>query len=254
MTFSKLISSIRRSPNNSGNRIYKLNRFTPHCFVGWVDTKRIGDEFEQASRQASCNYGIGKQGDIIGIVPEEYRSWCSDSKDNDNRAITVECASNNVYPYDMTMQTYNSLVKLAVDICKRNGKKRMTWIPDKTKALKYQPADDEMLITVHRWFAAKSCPGDWLYNRLGSFAEQVTTELTPNYYRVQLGAFKYDFYAKAYLATVKKKGFSDAFIAYGADGIKRIQVGAYEIYNNAYQMLSKVKAAGFKDAYITTSK
>ncbi len=36
---------------------------------------------------------------------------------------------------------------------------------------------DEMVLTVHRWFANKSCPGDWLYNRLGDLADKVTAAL-----------------------------------------------------------------------------
>ena len=34
-----------------------------------------------------------------------------------------------------------------------------------------------MVLTVHRWFANKSCPGDWLYNRLGNLADEVTAQL-----------------------------------------------------------------------------
>lgn len=61
---------------------------------------------------------------------------------------------------------YDSLIKLCVDICQRNGKSKLLWFGDKNKTLAYQPKDDEMIITVHRWFANKSCPGDWLYERL----------------------------------------------------------------------------------------
>lgn len=34
-----------------------------------------------------------------------------------------------------------------------------------------------MVLTVHRWFANKSCPGNWLYNRLSDLAEKVTAQL-----------------------------------------------------------------------------
>ena len=34
-----------------------------------------------------------------------------------------------------------------------------------------------MIITCHRFFAVKSCPGDWLYNRLGDLAAKVTATL-----------------------------------------------------------------------------
>ena len=72
---------------------------------------------------------------------------------------------------------YNSLVKLCIDICKRNGKKKLLWLGDKNKTLNYAPAADEMILTVHRWFANKSCPGNWLYARLGDLAARVTAAL-----------------------------------------------------------------------------
>ena len=76
---------------------------------------------------------------------------------------------------------YNKLIKLCIDICKRNKKKKLLWFKDKNKSLSYKPKPDEMVLTVHRWFANKSCPGDWLYSRLGNVAKEVTKALnTPN--------------------------------------------------------------------------
>ena len=74
----------------------------------------------------------------------------------------------------MNDAVYDSLIKLCVDICQRNSKSKLFWFGDKNKTLAYQPKDDEMIITVHRWFANKSCPGDWLYERLGDLASRVT--------------------------------------------------------------------------------
>ena len=34
-----------------------------------------------------------------------------------------------------------------------------------------------MILTVHRWFANKSCPGNWMYARMGDLAEKVTKAL-----------------------------------------------------------------------------
>jgi len=73
---------------------------------------------------------------------------------------------------------YQSLITLCIDICRRNGKKKLLWFADKATALAYEPAAGEMLITVHRWFANKSCPGDWLFSRLGDVAAKVTEALT----------------------------------------------------------------------------
>lgn len=105
---------------------------------------------------------IGADGRIGLCVDEQNRSWCSSSRDNDQRAVTIECASDLTEPYTMNDKVYASLVNLCVDICRRNGKKKLVWIADRDKALRYEVKDEEMLLTVHRWFARKSCPGNWL--------------------------------------------------------------------------------------------
>ena len=110
-------------------------------------------------------------------MEEKNRSWCSSSRENDQRAITIECASDTSAPYAMNSKVYESLIKLCTDICQRNGKKKLLWFADKAKALNYTPKADEMVLTVHRWFANKSCPGDWLYSRLGDLAAKVTADL-----------------------------------------------------------------------------
>ena len=110
-------------------------------------------------------------------VEEKNRSWCSSSAANDQRAVTIECASDSKAPYAFKDVVYEKLIQLCTDICKRNGKTRLLWLGDKDKTLGYTPAPDEMVLTVHRWFANKSCPGDWMYARMGDLAEKVTAAL-----------------------------------------------------------------------------
>ena len=176
-TNSSLVEYTKISPNQSGTRNHSIDRISPHCVVGQCNIESLGAWFAQSAAQASSNYGIGKDGRIGMFVPESNRSWCTSSAANDNRAVTIECASDTYAPYAMTDAVYQSLIKLCTDICRRNGKKKLLWISDKNKALSYNPAADEMIITVHRWFAAKSCPGDWLYSRLGDLALKVTSAL-----------------------------------------------------------------------------
>ena len=177
MSFSKLATVFVASPNRNKPRANKVIYFTPHCMVGQMTAKRCGELFAKSSYQASSNYGIGTNGEIAGYVDEEDRSWCTSSAWNDNRAITVECASDTKHPYAMNDKVWNSLIDLAVDICQRYGKTKMLWFNDKKTTLNYKPKDNEMVITVHRWFAAKACPGDWLYKRLGKFADHVNDRL-----------------------------------------------------------------------------
>lgn len=221
MSNSGLVVYTKLSPNHSGQRTHSIDRITPHCVVGQLSCESICGCFTSPEREASCNYGIGTDGRISLCVEEKNRSWCSSSNANDQRAVTIECASDKTEPYAMTDAVYQSLIKLCVDICKRNGKTKLLWFGDKDKSLNYEPASDEMVITVHRWFANKSCPGDWLYSRLGDLAAKVTA---------QLGG---------------STGTSDSGVLY------RVQVGAYSKKENADAMLAKIKAAGF-DAFIST--
>jgi hypothetical protein len=115
----------------------------------------------------------------VGLyVEEKNRSWCSSSSANDQRAVTIECASDTSEPYAFRDVVYQKLIVLCADICKRNGKKKLLWLGDKDKTLSYSPKSDEMVLTVHRWFANKSCPGNWMYARMGDLATKVTAQLS----------------------------------------------------------------------------
>ena len=177
MSNSSLVSYTRLSPNHSGRRNHRIDRITPHCVVGQLSVESLGGVFANSSRQASSNYGIGYDGRVALYVDENNRSWCSSSASNDNRAVTIECASDLSEPYYMNDNVIESLIDLCVDICRRNGKDTLIWFGDKNKSLNYEPDDNECIITVHRWFANKSCPGDYLYNRLDEIAEKVTKRL-----------------------------------------------------------------------------
>ena len=177
MANSPLVSYTKLSPNHSGRRTCSISRITPHAVVGQLSVEKICGCFASKDRQASCNYAIGTDGRIGLCVDEQNRSWCSSSRDNDQRAVTIECASDLTEPYTMKPGVYAALVDLCVDICRRNGKKRLLWIADRDKALSDSVKSDEMLLTVHRWFARKSCPGNWLFGKLGDLAQAVNSQL-----------------------------------------------------------------------------
>ena len=176
-TNSHLVSYTKLSPNHSGQRTHSIDRITPHCVVGQCSVETLGNIFLPTSRQASSNYGIGVDGRVGMYVEEKNRSWCSSSAANDQRAITIECASDNTEPYAFKDVVYKRLIELCTDICRRNGKTKLLWLGDKTKTLNYTPKSDEMVLTVHRWFANKSCPGNWMYARMGELASKVTATL-----------------------------------------------------------------------------
>ena len=176
-TNSPMVAYTKLSPNHSGQRTHSIDRITPHCVVGQCTAEGLGDWFYKSSTQASSNYGIDRDGRVALYVEEKNRSWCSSSNANDQRAVTIECASDTTEPYAFRDVVYQTLIKLCVDICKRNGKKKLIWLGDRDKTLNYSPKTDEMVLTVHRWFANKSCPGNWMYARMGDLASKVTALL-----------------------------------------------------------------------------
>jgi len=145
--------------------------------VGRCSAESLGEWFADPKRQASSNYGIDKDGRVGLYVEEKNRSWCTSSAANDQKAVTIECASDTTAPYAFPDATYQKLIELCTDICRRNGKTKLLWLKDKEKTLAYKPKSDEMLLTVHRWFANKSCPGDWLMERMDELADKVTAAL-----------------------------------------------------------------------------
>lgn len=254
-TNSSLISCVKLSPNHSGQRTHTIDRITVHCVVGQCSAETIGSVFAPESRQASSNYGVGYDGKIGMYVEEKNRSWCTSSGANDQRAITIEVASDAVEPYAFNDVAYERTVELCIDICKRNGKNKVIWLGDKVKTLAYEPAENEIVLTVHRWFANKSCPGNWMYARMNDLASKVNAALNKIeshiLYRVQTGAYYKKANADSQLAKVKAAGFDTYMVKAG--GLYKIQVGAYSKKENADNMAAKLKAAGF-DTYITTEK
>ena len=182
MSNSPLVTYTRISPNRTSPRSQAIDRITIHCYVGQVTAERgcNGSRFTtyDPNRGASCNYVVGYDGSVGLCVPESDRSWCSSSRANDHRAVTIETASDTTHPYAVTEAAYKALLDLCTDICRRNGKRKLLWMEDKAKTLAYTPAADEMVLTVHRWFAAKACPGDWLYERHGEIAAEITKRLS----------------------------------------------------------------------------
>lgn len=173
-TNSKLVNYTRISPNRSVNRNHKIDTISIHCVVGQCSVETLGSIFASTSKEASSNYGIGYDGRIGLYVEEKDRSWCTSSSSNDNRAITIEVASDTFEPYKVNDAAYKSLIKLLVDICKRNGIKKLVWSTNKSERVNHLNGCN---MTVHRDYANKSCPGDYLYNLHGQIAKEVNAQL-----------------------------------------------------------------------------
>ena len=191
MSNSPLVCYTRLSPNHSGRRTHAIDTISIHCMAGNLSVETCGAVFAPTSRQASSNYGIGSDGRIALYVDEANRSWCTSSAANDHRAVTIEVANSGGAPdWPVSAKAYAALLDLVTDICKRNGIKRLLWEGD--KSLIGQVGRQNL--TVHRWFAAKACPGDYLYELHGAIAKEVNRRLgetaEPAAPTTQLGSLK----------------------------------------------------------------
>lgn len=260
MSNSTLVDYTRISPNRTSPRNHAIDTITIHCVVGQCSVETLGNIFAPTSKQASPNYGVGVDGRIGMYVEEKDRSWCSSNAANDNRAITIEVASDTTHPYAVNDKAYAALLDLVTDICRRNGIKKLVWSTNKNERVNHLNGCN---MTVHRDYANKSCPGDYLYNRHGEIAAEVNKRLgastaepetpssgTGTLYKVQTGAFKQKSNAQALEKKLKAAGFDTYVVT--SDGYYKVQVGAFSKKENAEAMLAKLKAAGYSDAFITT--
>lgn len=228
MSNSNLICYTKISPNKTSPRNHKIDTISIHCMAGDLSVETCGNVFAPSSREASSNYGIGSDGRIAMYVEEKDRSWCTSSAANDHRAVTIEVANDGGAEtgWHVSDKAYNALLDLVTDICRRNEIKRLLWKGDKNLIGQV----DKQNMTVHRWFAAKACPGDYLYNLHGQIAAEVNKRLgaeeeTPapapdakTLYRVQIGAYSVKANAEACLQKAKAAGFADAFIVEASTG------------------------------------
>lgn len=223
MVKSSLAKVVVESPNRSSPRMSKIDTITIHCMAGNLSVESCGALFAKSSRKASSNYGIGSDGRIACYVGEEDRSWCSSNRANDNRAITIEVANDGGADtgWHVSDKAYKSLISLLVDICRRNNITKLVWSNNKNDRVNHK---NDCNMTVHRDFANKSCPGDYLYSLHSKIAKEVNS----------------------LLGVVEE--------AKPANKLYRVQVGAYSVKKNAINMQNKLKSYGIDSIIVEVNK
>lgn len=206
MSNSPLVD-IEMITRNKTIRTAKIDTITIHHMATIATAQACAASFLPAERKASANYCIGNDGSVALSVPEEYRSWCSSSYENDNRAITIEVSNDGRAPDwhvgDVAME---KLLALCVDICRRNGIEKLVFTGDPTGNL-----------TMHKWFQHTLCPGPYLESKFPWIAEEVNRrlgapEVASVLYRVQVGAYSLKENALRMLSKLRSQGYGDAFI------------------------------------------
>lgn len=144
----------------------KISRIIIHHQAGCLSLESLYNVM--ASRMASATYGIDVNGNIGQYVDEAYRPWTSSSWEADKCAVTIEVANNTFAPnWTISDASMKALIKLCIDICRRNGITRLNYTGDKSGNLH-----------MHKWYASTACPGPYLESKFAYIAEEVNKRLT----------------------------------------------------------------------------
>lgn len=165
---SPLTEYVYLSPNADFPRGEEISRLTVHHMAEDLSLEELGAVFVQRDRQTSANYGIDSEGRVALYVEEGNRAWSSGSRDNDDRAVTIEVANDEIGgDWHVSDRAYEALVDLCTDICRRSGIQELCFTGDESGNL-----------TLHRMFSSKTeCPGPYLESRMEELAAEVNRRL-----------------------------------------------------------------------------
>ena len=165
---SSLIDYIYLSPNADFPRGSEIRKITIHHMAGDLALEDLGETFSRRDRRASSNYAIDTKGRVALYVEEENRAWTSSSRENDDQAVTIEVANDELGgDWHVSEEAYEALLDLVVDICSRNGIDQLRFTGD---------ADGNL--TIHKMFSDETeCPGPYLEERMEEISDEVNKRL-----------------------------------------------------------------------------
>lgn len=165
---SPLTGYVYLSPNADFPREQPIQKITIHHMADDIALNRLGEVFAEPDRQASANYAIDGEGQVALYVEEANRAWTSSDKANDDQAVTIEVANDEIGgSWHVSDAAFETLVELCADICRRNG----------IRELRYT-GDAEGNLTTHRMFnEGTECPGPYLEGRMEELAGAVNRRL-----------------------------------------------------------------------------
>lgn len=164
---SPLTQYVYLTANAAFPRERPIDTITIHHMAGTLELENLGLEFAKADRRASANYGIDVNGQIGLFVEEANRAWTSSNVENDSRAVTIEVANDEEGGiWHVSDASYQALIDLCVDICRRNGIEELNFTGDTSGNL-----------TIHKMFSETECPGLYLQSKLLDIANEVNAQL-----------------------------------------------------------------------------
>lgn len=165
MSNSPLVNYVKLSPHYDSRDGKKITDITIHHMAGNLTVEQCGQVFQ--TREASSNYAVDGKGRIGMYVEEKYASWANGNFASNQKSITIELANDEVGgEWHVADITINRCIDLCVDICKRNGIKKINFTGDTSGNL-----------TMHKYFMSTSCPGPYLSSRFPYIASEINKRL-----------------------------------------------------------------------------
>lgn len=165
---SPLTDFVYLTPNADFPRTKDISKITIHHMGGDIPLGDLGDHFVKRDVQSSSNYAIDSKGNVALYVEEANRAWTSSDRENDEEAVTIEVANDEEGGnWHVSNESFNKLVELCVDICRRNGIEEIVYTGDTTGNLTY-----------HGMFDSNTeCPGPYLTSRMSALAAAINEQL-----------------------------------------------------------------------------
>lgn len=168
MSNSSLATYIDSNNGNYNSRTSYISKIVIHSAFAVGDCRTLS-EIAASTPSGSFNYGIGNDGQIGLYIQEMHRSWSTGNPENDNISVSIMMCNASVDAnMPVTAAAYESLIKLCVDICRRNF----------ILELKYSGDPRTSNLVIHDMFARIDCPGKYLKSKLKDIVNRVNFELS----------------------------------------------------------------------------
>jgi hypothetical protein len=173
---SNMVDYVKISPYKNVDRIddkgvqHAIEKITWHHAAGVVSVETLGSIMSRPGRNMSATYGIGHDARVGRYLDEKDRPWTSSSRDNDFKAVTIEISNSKVGgDWPVSDKVLQKAIDLTVDICKRNGIKKLTYT-----------GDSKGNFTFHKMFSSTACPGPYIEKRANEIVAKINTLLNAN--------------------------------------------------------------------------
>ena len=166
MSNSSLATTHYWTNNYSSRNGKKISKIIIHHMAGNGTAKSCYNVWKNAN--GSAHYCISSSGQIGQCIDEKYRAWSVANAAADSIGVAIEVANDggvktNWHVSDKAIQ---ACINLCVDICKRNGIKKLNFTGNTSGNL-----------VMHRYYMATACPGPYLAGKFSYIAKEVNKKL-----------------------------------------------------------------------------